>query len=113
MLISKSDTEKISNSETCIVWEYRFPSKHVSFATAKINGRYPNNGTVANTECEEVYYVINGSGIIHSEFGDFEIGTGDVYHFSMGEKFYVEGNELDLVLVNAPSWKPEQHKELN
>lgn len=111
MLISKSQTKKIDNSAQCTVWEYLFESKDVSFATAKINGRYPDKGTVANMECEEVYYVINGSGIVHSEFGDFEINKGDIYHFKRGEKFWTEGQELELVLVNAPSWRPEQHKE--
>lgn len=64
-------------------------------------------------ECEEVYYVVSGSGVIHSEFGSFEISTGDVYHFQIGEKFWVEGDNLELVLVNAPAWRSDQHKNID
>lgn len=51
-----------------------------------------------------------GSGIVHSEKGDFEISEGDLYFFEKGEIYWVEGNKLLLALVNAPKWTPEQHK---
>jgi mannose-6-phosphate isomerase-like protein (cupin superfamily) len=92
------------------VWEYLFPSNDFSFATALIDGRYPEEKRVANLECEEVYYVISGDGVVHSEKGDFEIEKGDLYHFEKGEAYWVKGNELFVALVNAPKWTPEQHK---
>jgi mannose-6-phosphate isomerase-like protein (cupin superfamily) len=108
MLIKKSQAKKKANSDQCTVWEYDSPSENVSFATAYIDGRYPDKGMVANMECEEIYYVLGGSGIIHSEFGDFNIEEGDIYHFKKGEKYWSEGKELKLVLVNTPKWSPEQ-----
>ena len=110
MLIKKSETVKIENSDSCTVFEYQFPSEHVSFATSQINGRYPDSGKVSNLECEEMYYVLEGSGVVHSEKGDFEIKAGDVYHFSAKERYYVVGEGLKLAVINAPPWKPEQHK---
>jgi len=98
------------NSKECAVWEYEYPSELFSFATARINGRYPEEKKVANLECEEIYYVISGSGIVHSEKGNFKIIEGDLYFFEKGEKYWVEGNNLYLALVNAPKWTPEQHK---
>ena len=110
MLIKKSESKKVQNSKNCIVWEYKIPSKILTSATALINGRYPDKGRVTNLECEEIYYVVSGHGIVHSEFGDFEIEEGDVYHFKIKEKFWVEGKNLFLVLVNSPKWSSKQHK---
>ncbi|MFH1456456.1 MAG: cupin domain-containing protein [archaeon] len=113
MLIKKSETKNIENSKDCTVREYKFPSKHFSYATALINKRYPEQKRVTNLECEEIYFVISGSGIVHSEKGDFEISKGDVYFFEKGEIYWVEGNQLFLALVNAPKWTPEQHKTVD
>ena len=110
MLIKKLESTKVQNSKDCTVYEYEYPSKNFSFATALINGRYPEEKRVVNLECEEIYYVISGSGIVHSEKGDFEINEGDVYFFEKKEVYWVEGNKLLLALVNAPKWTPEQHK---
>jgi mannose-6-phosphate isomerase-like protein (cupin superfamily) len=113
MLIKKSKSKKIQNSPDCTVWEYDFPSKDFSYATTLINGRYPEQKRVTNLECEEIYYVISGSGTIHSEKGDFAISEGDLYFFEKGEIYWVDGSNLLLALVNAPKWTPEQHKEVD
>lgn len=92
------------------MWDYDYPSSQCSFATAFIDGRYPEHKRTVNVTCEEVYYVLSGSGIVHSEKGDFEMSEGDLYFFEKGEIYWTEGNKLSLVLVNAPKWSPEQHK---
>lgn len=111
MLIKESQAKKVANSDACAVQEYEFESEDLSLATAIINGRYPDEGRVFNRGCEEIYYVLSGSGVVHSEFGDFQICKGDAYHFKKGEKYWTEGDELRLVLVNAPKWTPEQHEK--
>lgn len=110
MLVKKSDLKEFKNSPDCTVWEYDFPSKLLSFATASIDGRYPEVKRVTNLECEELYYVISGSGVIHSNKGDFEISAGDLYHFAKGEIYWVEGKKLLIGLANSPKWTPEQLK---
>jgi len=110
MLVKKSSSKEIKNSPDCTVWEYDYPSNLFSFATAFIDGRYPEQKRTVNLECVEVYFVLAGSGIIHSEKGDFEINEGDLYFFEKGEIYWTEGNKLSLALVNAPKWSPEQHK---
>jgi len=110
MLIKKSESIKHENSKNCSVWEYEFPSQKFSYATSLINGRYPEQKRAVNESCEEIYFVISGSGTIHSKKGDFKINEGDGYFFEKGEAYWVEGNQLFLALINAPKWTPEQHK---
>lgn len=109
MLLKASEAKKVENGSSCVVWEYDFPHQHFSFATASIHGRYPQEGMVMNEECEELYYVLSGSGTIHSQKGDFALITGDAYHFEKSEGFWVEGDDLRLALLNIPKWTPEQH----
>jgi mannose-6-phosphate isomerase-like protein (cupin superfamily) len=113
MLLKKASATEIKNSKDCVVWEYSYPSELFSFAKAMIDGRYPEKNRVTNLACEEVYYVLSGSGIIHSEKGDYEVGEGDLYFFEKGEIYWTEGNKLSLILVNAPKWLPDQHKIVN
>ncbi|MDA3837223.1 MAG: hypothetical protein PF542_06400 [Nanoarchaeota archaeon] len=110
MLIKKSDSDKYENTKSCTVWNYDFPNKNLGCATALISGRYPDSGRSVNLECDEIYLCISGSGIIHSDKGDFEISQGDLYFFEKNEKYWVDGTNLFVVLVNSPKWSPEQHK---
>ncbi|MCR4264051.1 MAG: cupin domain-containing protein [Candidatus Roizmanbacteria bacterium] len=110
MMVKKSSAIEIKNSKDCTVWEYEYPSRLFSLATALIDGRYPEEKRTTNLECEEVYYVLSGTGIVHSEKGDFEINEGDLYFFEKGEIYWTEGNKLSLALINAPKWSPDQHK---
>lgn len=113
MLIKKTQTKKFANSKNCTIWEYKYPSKLSSFATALITGRYPEKGRTTNLKCEEIYYVISGSGIIHSELGNFKIKQGDVYFFKKGERYWVDGKKLVLTLTNTPKWTAKQSKNIN
>ena len=110
MLIKKESTTSKQNSPGCTVNEHDHPTNNLSLATSTINGRYPEQKRVTNLECEEICYVISGSGTIQSYKGTFEITEGDSYHFKIGEKYSIEGNNLKLVLINAPKWRLDQHK---
>lgn len=110
MLVKKDEANKVANSDRCTVWEYpTTDTKAFNVATAQIDGRFPDERRVVNLELEEIYYVLSGSAMIHSEKGDFEITEGDVYKFDKGEKFYVVANDLRLVVTCAPAFDPEQH----
>ncbi|MFH0951139.1 MAG: hypothetical protein V1765_01560 [bacterium] len=113
MLIKKSETQKIEITSNCTVWEYNYPSDHFSLATALINGRYPDQGKSINEQCEQAYYVISGHGVVHSDKGDYTISNGDLYYFEPKEAYYIESNNLLVVLINAPKWTAEQYKHIN
>lgn len=110
MLIKKSDSTKVSNSDKCTVWEYDMHNKNFNVATAYIDGRFPDEKRVVNLEVEEIYYVQSGSATIYSEKGEFHIEAGDMYLFDKGEKFYVDAHDLHLVVTCAPAFDPAQHK---
>lgn len=112
MIIKKDEAKEKVNNKTCTVWEYAFPSKQLGFATVKINGRYPDSGRVVNEECDELYYVLSGKGIIHHETGDYEIKEGDAFFFEKGKWYWVEG-ELHIAVPTSPTWFLEQHKHVD
>ncbi len=65
-----------------------------------------------NEICDETYYVTSGSCTIHHESGDYSLTEGDVFFFPKGKWFWVEADQLDLVVCTAPPWTPEQHKKI-
>lgn len=113
MKITKEQAKKVQNSPECTVWEYHIESDMMSFATALIDGRYPEKGRVVNEGCEEIYFVISGEGIVHSEKGDFQLKRGDIYSFEKSEKYWVEGDNFKIALFNAPKWTLNQHKNID
>lgn len=105
---SKSVTKNISPTST--VTEYSLTSDNISLATSVISGRYPDAGFAVNLDTEEIYYVISGSGTVYTESNSFRLEPKDVFYFHKGLKYWVEGDDLELVIVNTPKWTPEQHK---
>jgi len=112
MLIKKSESIKFQNSNNCTVWEYDFPSKKFGLTTSFINGRYPEEGKGVNLECQQIFFVISGSGTIYSDKGEFKIENGDSYLFEENEPYYIEGNNLSIIIINAPKWQKEQYKKI-
>ena len=110
MLIKKRDTQEHENSKSCFVREYEHQTEKLGFATARINGRYPDKKKVVNLESEQIFYVLSGTGEIHSDKGDFEISEGDSYHLERGEKYWMQGSKLVVALMNAPKWNPDQYR---
>jgi len=109
MLIKKEGAREHENSDTCSVREYEHPTDRLSYTTALIDGRYPIDKRAVNLECEQIYYVISGSGEIHSDKGDFEVHEGDSYHFERGERYWIKGSKLLLAVMNSPRWNKEQY----
>jgi mannose-6-phosphate isomerase-like protein (cupin superfamily) len=110
-IVHKAQTQKHSNNENCVVFEYPMDDKDINGAVAEITGRYPAMGQVTNLKCKEMGYVIKGSGKVVIEGVEVTLNEGDVVVIEPGEKYYWEGN-LTLFLPCAPAWYPEQHKQV-
>lgn len=84
--------------------------KDINGAIIKLNGRYPDRGTVVNMVCKEIGYVIKGKGKVVVENKEIEISEGDLILIEAKEKYYWEGS-LEMFVPCVPAWYPEQHKK--
>jgi len=103
------DTTEHKNGSTCVVREYDTESTEINTALVIVKGRYPETGSVLNTEVSEMVYVVSGKGSVSVEGMSTHIEKGDCILIHPHEKFYWEG-ELELIVTCIPSWNPEQYK---
>ena len=113
MLIKKEDAEQHQNSPSCKVDEHNYFTGKISYATAEINGTYPEFKKAVNLNCETIFIGISGFGVIHSKRGDFRINPLDTCHILQGEEYSIEGENLILGVMNSPRWTKEQYREVD
>jgi mannose-6-phosphate isomerase-like protein (cupin superfamily) len=114
MFIIKRNAVIKAHSATCTIKEYNFKRKNLDLAVATINGRYPEGHTkVVNTTCDMIYYVISGNGMVHHETGDFLIHVGDSVFLKKNKWYWVEGENLKVVIASTPAWFVGQYKEID
>jgi mannose-6-phosphate isomerase-like protein (cupin superfamily) len=112
MLVKKEQRKEKQIAKDGIVWEYHLPSKTIGFALSKLNGRVPDSGWMRNKVCNEIYYVIAGSGTLFVEDKKYKLEEGDVFLIEPGKKFYVIAKNLHLALPTSPAWYPEQWENI-
>ena len=108
MLIRKEDRVQKQISQDSYVWEYPLENKKLGVCLSRITGRFPDRGVIVNKECDEIYYVISGNGKVFIEDEQFELKEEVVLWIKAGKKYYVEGNELVMVVATSPEWYDEQ-----
>ena len=99
------------NSPNCKVYEYVMKNTDMNIGVAEIIGRYPEEGYAINHKCDEMGYVLKGSGRLITEKSEATLGSGDVVYIPHGEKYFWEGN-MTLVLPSTPAWYPEQYETI-
>jgi len=109
MLIKKNQTENIKISENMIIKDYNLNTKNIGIAVVEINERYPKEGFTLNKECQEIYYVIKGTGEIFIDNKTFKLEEGDVFLIDKNKKYYLIGNNLKIICPTIPAWTEEQH----
>ena len=107
--VKSQDTVRHENSSNCIVHAYPMKTSEMNIAVAKITHRYPDQGYAINHKCNEMGYILKGSGKLCTETQEIILSVGDVIYIPHGEKFYWEGN-MTVVLPVTPTWYPEQHE---
>jgi len=106
--VKKKDALKHENSAHCTVYEYPMKNSEMSIGVAEITDRYPDQGYAMNEKCDEMGYILKGSGKLVTEKESVTLSVGDVVYIPHGEKFYWEGN-MTVILPTSPAWYPEQH----
>ncbi len=109
--VSLEDAVRFANSPACAVYEYSMENSEMSIAVAEISERYPIEGYITNTKCDEIGYILKGSGKLVTEKGEVTLSPGGVFYIPHGEKFYWEG-DIVVVASTTPAWYPEQHEEI-
>ena len=108
-IVKKTESEIHKNSESCIAMEYSIGDKDINIAYIKVNGRYPDKGTVKNKVCKEMGYIVKGKGKLYIGDEVHTLEVGDVVLIKPGDKYYWEG-EFEMVVPCSPAWYPEQHE---
>jgi len=108
MLIKKEDRVQKQISQDSFVWEYPFNNEKLGVCISKITGRFPDRGRAINNKCDEMYYVVSGTGKAIIEDKEFQLGYEDVLQIKAGNKYFIEGQELVIVVATSPEWQPEQ-----
>lgn len=89
---------------------YGIKWKKLDFCINTIAGRYPEKGYCSNLECEELCYVLEGSGTIYKkEDIAIDFKSGDVIFINKKDIYYWNGN-FKVAIVCTPAWSKEQCK---
>jgi mannose-6-phosphate isomerase-like protein (cupin superfamily) len=112
-IIKKSDTKKVGEHSVSVFTEYPANFKNLSVGVSLINGKYPSEGFDVDTEIEQVWYVESGSGQIYLNNEVTNIVEGDMIVLSPGDKYWIQGDALKLVVSSSPPWFAQQHKHIN
>ena len=111
-VIKQSEAKEFSENGVSTFFEYPFSFQNASLGVSEINGRYPQTGYDMDEEVEGIWYVEKGIGTIWIGGIEYSVEQGDIIHVPKGEKFWIEGNNLRLIVASSPLWHPEQHKHI-
>ncbi|OGK17700.1 hypothetical protein A2866_05965 [Candidatus Roizmanbacteria bacterium RIFCSPHIGHO2_01_FULL_39_8] len=113
LLIKKSEIKRIQEHPGSTFHEYNLPFQNVSVGVSEISGRYPHSGFDVDQEVEQVWYIEQGKGRVWLLNSFYELSEGDMVLIPKGEKYWIEGTNLKLVVVSSPPWFPKQHTHIS
>lgn len=105
-------TTQVQEYGTSTFYEYKLPFNNLAVGVSVINGRYPQTGFDVDEKVEQVWYVESGEGTIQLANEEFVVKSGDMMLVKQGEKFWINGKNLKLVVSSNPPWTATQHKHL-
>lgn len=112
-IIRKSETESFANGPTCTGYSFPFGDGDVDVAIVTVNGRYPEEGYVLNEISKEIAYVLKGNGkLVMSSAAPQDLRVGDAALILPGEKYYWEGENLEMIMPCSPAFDPNHHKHV-
>ncbi len=112
LLVKKNEVNKIGEHGMSEFSEYNLPFINFSTGISELNGLYPKTGFDVDMEVDATWYVESGYGQIFIEPETYNVEPGDMLFVPKGKKFWINGNQLKLVVTSCPPWTPEQHKHL-
>lgn len=70
-----------------------------------------NHSLRRNNECDQVYYVVNGTGSVVVDGQRNELSPGDAVFIASGSTHAVDG-DLELLIINGPAFDFNQTEVL-
>src|SRR5438876_10861423 len=111
-VLQESEANSFKNSATCHGFEFPFETRSMNIAVVMVDGRYPQEGHLRNDVCDEIAYVLSGSGTVGVDNETHNIAAGDAVLLKAGERFWWQGSQLRMLMPCSPAFYPEQHKEV-
>ena len=112
-IVRKSETESFTNGPTCAGYGFPFGDRDIDVAIVIVNGRYPEEGYVLNEVCKEIAYILNGNGkLVMGDETIQDVKIGDAVMILPGEKYYWEGENLEMLIPCSPAFDPNKHKKV-
>lgn len=109
--ITRSSARRIAVAPEFTIYEYGPLGDGVANGTvAEVNGRYPLRGWGMNGICDELVYVVSGTGAIETPTSQTVLNPGDVAFVPKGQKIAWRGDNLVVFIPCVPAWNPEQHE---
>jgi mannose-6-phosphate isomerase-like protein (cupin superfamily) len=90
-------------------YEYGLPFPDFSTGVSEIDGRYPKSGYEVDGNVDASWYVVSGSGELWIAGSTYPINPGDLVFVPKGEKYWIDGKNLTLVVTSFPAWHATQH----
>ncbi len=105
-VIKQSDVITTQENGISRFHEYPFPFKNASLGVSEINGRYPGTGYDVDEEVDAGWYIEEGKATIWIGGQTYSVEKGDMVYVPMGEKYYIQGENLRLVVCSSPPGTP-------
>ena len=111
-IIKRFEAKKVQENNNSQFLDYQFPFIHASLGISIIEGRYPQTGYDVDEQVEASWYVEKGRGIVWIAGQELNVEKGDMLYIPAGEKYWIKGENLKLIVCSSPPWYPEQHKHI-
>jgi mannose-6-phosphate isomerase-like protein (cupin superfamily) len=103
-----SETERVDSKEGTI-WDY-FISKEIGVSYQELHARGPESGQYLNTECHEIYFVVEGSAQFSINGEEYTVNEKDIVVVEPNTPHHIKTNNLRYITITRPDWFPEQYK---
>jgi mannose-6-phosphate isomerase-like protein (cupin superfamily) len=107
----KSEAKKLEEHSVSVFSEYQLPFNNFAVGVSEIKARYPQTGFDIDSEINQAWYVIKGSGKLGLAEQEVTVNEGDLIAVPRATKFFIDG-QLTLVVVSNPPWSEKQHQHI-
>lgn len=116
MIIKKGQSKAFWTEERCHITEILNHShvKNLSLAQASVQPLITTQ--VHSLDCDEIYYILSGNGILHLDGSDFPLSSGDAAYIRKGKSQSITNpspcHDLIFLCICTPRFEPDYYTSL-